>query len=164
LALKLERPTKSKKATVTSFEVYSTKNKEISNYVVQLEDTVHSWKWEPRGSRFGVIHSEEGASRMKVSFYQISSSVLLHKRTLENTPAKRLFWSPRGGMVIIAGNQGTMDFYNTQLDEIIGHSEHEKASDLVWDPTGRYVCTYISNLKNSVCNFFIFLFGFYTKV
>lgn len=164
MALKLERPTKSKKATVTSFEVYSTKNKEISNYVVQLEDTVHSWKWEPRGSRFGVIHSEEGASRMKVSFYQISSSVLLHKRTLENTPAKRLFWSPRGGMVIIAGNQGTMDFYNTQLDEIIGHSEHEKASDLVWDPTGRYVCTYISNLKNSVCNFFIFLFGFYTKV
>jgi translation initiation factor 3 subunit B len=158
LGIKIERPTKSKKAFVTSFEIYATKQKEIAIYTLNLEDasTVHTWKWEPKGSRFGVIHSEEGSTRMKVGFYQISKKILLHKRTLENFPAKRLFWSPRGGMVIIAGAQGSMDFYNTQLDEIIGHSEHEKASDLVWDPTGRYVCTYISNWKNSVSVCFSF--------
>jgi len=153
LGMKVEKLTKSKKATTTSFEIFSIQNsKNVRRQVISLDDSVRTWSWEPKGKQFGVIHGAEGANRVKVSFFQVSKNTIIPRRTLENKPAKRLFWSPRGSIVIIGGTQQQLEFYSTQLDEIIGTNEHYMATDLQWDPTGRFVCTSVSHWRNNIDN------------
>jgi len=157
LGLKVERQIKAKKKV--SFEIFTIQTKagvtgmNVTTQIQNMDDTVvQTWKWEPKGKRFAVIHGEENAPRVKVSFYQITEKELVHKRTFENKPAKRLFWSPVGNIVIIACNQGVMEFYSSAFDEIIGTGEHPLATDLVWDPTGRYVCTFVDGHRQSMDN------------
>ena len=152
LALQVDRYTKSKKATVTSFEIFNLQEKIITTEILLMEDEVRLFQWEPTGNRFALIHGQRGAPRVNVSFYQMGKKKLIHHKTLENKNSKRLFWSPRGSFVVIGGPTGSLEFYNAVLNEIMGEGEHFGVSALKWDPTGRYVCTYVSAWKSPVCN------------
>ena len=62
--------------------------------------------------------------------------------TLENRPATQLYWSPKGSMLVLANWKnftGGLEFFNADLMETIGESDHAMASKLSWDPAGRFV-------------------------
>ena len=155
LCLQVNRYTKSKKAIVTSFEIFNLEAKIVTTEILLMKDTVKLFAWEPNGSRFGVIHGEADSPIVNVSFYQIGKKKLEHKNTLEKRAAQRLFWSPRGSYLVIGGKNGSLEFYNAAMNETMSESDHYMVSALKWDPTGRYVCTYVSAWKMQLENGYV---------
>merc|ERR1712032_557263 len=87
--------------------------------------------------------------------YQLGKKKLLHRATLDNRNAKNLFWSPRGSYLVIGGQNGSIEFYNAVLGETMAEADHYGVSALKWDPTGRYVCTYVSAWRSALENGYV---------
>jgi len=157
LCVKVDR-FKSKKSTFTNFELFFMKEKNVPIEVLELKHSIIAFAWEPNGSRFAIIHSSESAKCPDVSFYGLEGTQLKHLKTLEKRPASHLFWSPRGDFIVLAGlrnHNGVLEFYNVNDMETFASSDHSAATELEWDPTGRYVTTYASawrhQLENGYC-------------
>jgi len=155
LAVKVDRQ-KSKKTTTYSFELIRMKEKDIPIEVLECPDQVITFAWEPKGHRFALVHGEP--PRVDVSFYSMlkegKTQVTLLK-TLEKKPVNEVFWSPQGHHVVLAGLKnlnGLMTFYNVDDLEPMAEDEHFMATDCVWDPTGRYVATYVSAFRQPMEN------------
>jgi len=115
-----------------------------------VKDTVIAFAWEPKGIRFAIIHGENTA-KSDVSFYSmgegISAKVKLIK-TVEKKAANHLFWSPKGGNLVLAGLRnlnGQLEFFNVDTMETLGNDEHSMCTGIEWDATGRYVVTVVSH-------------------
>jgi len=152
LCLQVDRYTKSKKAIVTSFEIFNLEAKIVTTEILLMKDSVKLFSWEPTGTRFGIIHGEGESNLVNVSFYQTGKKKLEHKNTLEKRSAKKIFWSPRGSNLVIGGKNGSLEFYNAAMSETMSESDHYMVSALKWDPTGHYVCTYVSAWKMQMEN------------
>jgi uncharacterized protein with WD repeat len=50
-----------------------------------------------------------------------------------------------------AGMTGALEFYDSQDLVSMNQDEHFMATHVEWDPTGRYVMTYVCAWKYSVC-------------
>jgi translation initiation factor 3 subunit B len=114
--------------------------------------------WEPRGHRFAVLHG--GADgRPSVSIYSMkdpkggaaaSGVHLLH--TLAGKQASSLHWSPAGRFLLLAGlkggHNGKLEWWDADEGAIMGAGEHFMASEVEWDPTGRYVATAVTAANN----------------
>ena len=66
--------------------------------------------------------------------------------TLDKRQANHLFWSPNGQFIVLAGLRsmsGVLEFLDTGNDDVtvMQSAEHFMATDVEWDPTGRYVIT-----------------------
>lgn len=61
--------------------------------------------------------------------------------TLKGKQANALYWSPAGRFILLAGLKGfngQLEFYNVDELETMATTEHFMATDIEWDPTGRY--------------------------
>lgn len=159
LAVKVERK-KTKAQTSNSFELFRIKEKDIPIEVLEIPSPIlagpSSFAWEPKGHRFVLLHGEP--PRIDVSIYSMQKegkSVLNLLKTLEKKPVNEIFWSPAGRHVVLAGMKnlnGQLNFFNTDELESMAEEEHFMTTDVEWDPTGRYVCTYVSALKQPMEN------------
>eukprot|EP01114_Cavostelium_apophysatum_P022468 TRINITY_DN813_c0_g1_i1.p1 TRINITY_DN813_c0_g1~~TRINITY_DN813_c0_g1_i1.p1 ORF type:complete len:699 (-),score=236.33 TRINITY_DN813_c0_g1_i1:74-2059(-) len=144
LAAKVDK-LKGKKTTFTSFEVFRVKEKDIPIEMIELkEGNVQAFAWEPKGQKFAVIHGE--GARPDISFFSMERGLKLVK-TLEKKAANALFWAPCGDFIVLAGLNslnGALEFFNAAEMETMGHEDHYNASQVEWDPTGRYVATIVS--------------------
>ena len=85
--------------------------------------------------------------------------------TLVDKSVNALYWSPRGDHVVLAGMQvrcsaaprpvpspplrplppqnlsGTLEFYDIEQRKTYATAEHERCSEVLWDPSGRMVAT-----------------------
>ncbi|KAL3926109.1 MAG: hypothetical protein SGARI_005708 [Bacillariaceae sp.] len=130
LAVKVTRHTKSKKTLYNNIEIFRVKETGIPVEMLDVKDAVMALVWEPRGSRFAMIHAENPSStKVDVSFYdmmkkvpestisvnkkgakqnkggpkQMTSIPELNKiRTLEGKGCNVLFWSPAGNTILMA--------------------------------------------------------------
>lgn len=142
LAVKVDRYTKTKKSTYTGFELFRIKERDIPIEVFELDnknDKVIAFAWEPKGHRFAVIHGDN--PRPDVSFYSVKGGKVSKLTTLKSKQANALFWSPSGRFIILAGLKGfngQLEFYNVDELETMATAEHFMATDVEWDPTGRY--------------------------
>jgi len=158
LSVQVDRLNKSGKAINTSFEIFDVQNlNKITTEILPMPktETVRLFEWEPTGNRFAIIHAEGNSPKCKVSFYQLGKKKLLHRATLDNRNAKNLFWSPRGSYLVIGGQNGSIEFYNAVLGETMAEADHYGVSALKWDPTGRYVCTYVSAWRSALENGYV---------
>ncbi|KAL5994878.1 Eukaryotic translation initiation factor 3 subunit B [Asimina triloba] len=152
LAVKVDRYTKTKKSTYTGFELFRIKERDIPIEVLELEnknDKVIAFAWEPKGHRFAVIHGD--GPRPDVSFYSMrtahNTSRVSKLTTLKGKQANTLYWSPAGRFIILAGLKGfngQLEFFNVDELETMATAEHFMATDIEWDPTGRYVATAVT--------------------
>lgn len=74
--------------------------------------------------------------------------------TLERKSVNRLYWSPKGQFIVLAGFKnfnGVLEFWNVNDLEQMEASEHYQCTDLEWDPTGRFVATWASAWIHNVC-------------
>uniref|UniRef100_A0A0D6QWQ8 Eukaryotic translation initiation factor 3 subunit B n=1 Tax=Araucaria cunninghamii TaxID=56994 RepID=A0A0D6QWQ8_ARACU len=167
LAVKVDRYTKTKKSTYTGFELFHIKERDIPIEVLELEnknDKIVAFAWEPKGHRFAVIHGD--GPRPDVSFYSMRSPNNVGRvsklATLKGKQANALFWSPIGRFVILAGLKalnGQLEFYNVDELETMATGEHFMATDVEWDPTGRYVATSVTSVHEMENGFNIWSFN-----
>lgn len=152
LAVKVDRFTKTKKSTTTSFEIFAIRERDIPMEVFELpnkSERVVAFAWEPKGHRFAVVHGDTG--RPNVSFYSMKDAKgklgAQHVGTLANKSVNGLHWSPAGRNVVLSGLKalnGQLEFFNVDEFETMATAEHFMATDVEWDPTGRHVATWVN--------------------
>lgn len=167
LAVKVTRHTKSKKTLYNNVELFRIKEKGTPVEMLEIKDAVMALAWEPRGSRFAMIHAESPTStKVNVSFYDMMkkqepkknkgsrSSMAtivpeLHQTdVLEGKQCNCLFWSPAGGVILLAAlgdsaASGSLEFYDLSGKTTVV-KEHYRANAVSWDPSGRTVATIVS--------------------
>ena len=148
LCVQVERVSKSGKTFFVNLEFFRVQDKEVPIETVRLDTRVIRFAWEPTGSRFAIIHGAAlDVPRPDVSLYVLTKKKVDHIKTIEGKPANEIFWSPTGRHLVIAGLRelnGKLEFWSAQPAECLAITEHLKATTVEWDPTGRFVATYIS--------------------
>lgn len=167
-AVKVERFTKTKKSTFTGFELFSIRDKDCPMEVLELpnkNDKVHTFAWEPKGHRFAIVHGD-GGPRPNVTFYSMrddkgrASSVRLLGTVAAKT-CNAIYWSPAGKNIVLAGLKGMngqLEFFNVDEMETMATAEHFMATDVDWDPTGRYVATTVTTVHQMENGFKVWSF------
>jgi translation initiation factor 3 subunit B len=170
LAVKVTRHSKTKKTFFNNIELFRLNEPGVPVEMLEVKDAVMALQWEPRGSRFAMIHAENPSStKVSVSFYDMKKwhetilptrtkkgnqktertlvSELNKVETLEGKQCNCLFWSPAGRTIILASlgdsASGTLEFYDVD-DKTIVVKEHYRANNVMWDPSGRTVATVVS--------------------
>eukprot|EP00033_Pygsuia_biforma_P000725 GCRY01000848.1.p1 GENE.GCRY01000848.1~~GCRY01000848.1.p1 ORF type:complete len:651 (+),score=100.15 GCRY01000848.1:147-2099(+) len=146
LAARMER-TIQKKTSISSLEIFRVREKSIPVESMELKKTVLNFAFENNGNRFCILMGEY--PRPDVAFYEISSggknSEIKHLNTIEKRNVNAIFWSPQGKFVVLAAvKSGEIEFWNVDQMECLAEEEHSFCTDIVWDPSGRYVCSYSS--------------------
>jgi len=98
LAVKVDRA-KTKKSTVTNFEIFRMREKNVPVETLEMKETVSSFAWEPKGMRFAILQGE--GARPDVALYDMQKTVK-HLKTLEKRPCNSLHWSPQGEFIVLA--------------------------------------------------------------
>ncbi|XP_072044108.1 eukaryotic translation initiation factor 3 subunit B-like [Amphiura filiformis] len=154
MCCKVDRYTKSKKGQFCNFEIFRIREKQIPVDSVEVKEAIIAFAWEPTGSKFVILHGE--SPRISASFYNIKARANVELiKCLERRVANSLFWSPMGQFVILAGLRGMngqFEFIDTNDMTIMNANEHFMATDVEWDPTGRYVITGVSWWSHKVDN------------
>jgi translation initiation factor 3 subunit B len=161
----VDRHSKSKKTIYTNFEIFRVSEKDVPVEVLEFKDQVHSFSWEPQGHRFVVLHGDP--PRIDVSFYTMGDAA--NKKpgvplqvekitTLEKKSVNEVRWSPKGGNVLLAGLRnlnGILEWWNADEMEMIARDEHFMATDIDWDPTGRFTVTSVGAYRHQMENGYI---------
>lgn len=151
LCVKVDR-LKTKKTTSVSFELFRMREKAVPIESVEIPDAVHAFAWEPKGDRFAIIHGEN-VNRADISFYTLAEKNVKKLHTLEKKQANSLFWSPAGDFIVLAGLRnlnGLLEFYSVAAAETLANEEHNMCTNIEWDPSGRYVTTYVSHWRHQI--------------
>jgi translation initiation factor 3 subunit B len=142
---------KTKKSTVTNFDIFRMLEKDLPVDTVELDDTIAAFAWEPRGKRFAYVHGD--GPRHSISFRAVEADKVTLVASLDKKPANSLFWSPRGKYIVLAGLRnlnGQLEFYNVDKQETMATEEHFMASSVEWDATGLFVATVVSAWRQSL--------------
>uniref|UniRef100_A0A672K607 Eukaryotic translation initiation factor 3 subunit B n=1 Tax=Sinocyclocheilus grahami TaxID=75366 RepID=A0A672K607_SINGR len=130
---------------VTNFEIFRMR---------EMKESIIGFAWEPNGGRFAVLHGK--SPRINASFYHVKSNGKIDLiKMFDNQQANSIFWSPQGQFMVLAGLRsmnGALVFVDTSDCTIMYIVEHYMASDVEWDPTGRYVVTSVSWWSHKVDN------------
>jgi translation initiation factor 3 subunit B len=165
LAVKVTRHTKSKKTLWNNIELFRLNEPGVPVEMLDTKDAVMALSWEPKGSRFAMIHAENpGASKVNVSFYDMMKQgetvAVKNKKgttqkettvpelnlveTLGGRQCNVIFWSPAGSTMLMASlgdtASGTLEFYDVDSKTMVV-KEHYRANQVLWDPSGRSVAT-----------------------
>ncbi|XP_033630442.1 eukaryotic translation initiation factor 3 subunit B-like [Asterias rubens] len=155
LCVKVDRySNKNKKVSLWNFELFRMREKQIPVDQVEVKETITAFAWEPTGSRFCCLHGE--SPRISASFYKIHEKGKVELvKCLERKQANTIFWAPTGQFVVLAGLRsmnGTFEFIDAADMTVMNMTEHFMATDVEWDPTGRYVVTGVSWWSHKVDN------------
>jgi translation initiation factor 3 subunit B len=155
LIVKVDR-SKSKKQIMTSFELYSLREKDIPVDVFETAENeeIHGLFWEPRGRRFVVLASE--TSKSVAHFYEINKkktkvpgvdmTEVNITKSVEAKGVNYVSWSPKGRFCVLVGlRQGALQFWDAEENTLLASEEHYACTSVEWDPTGRYVVTCVSS-------------------
>lgn len=131
-----------------NLELFHMREKDIPTDSVEIKEMIMAFAWEPIGHKFAIIHGEQ--NNANVSFYEVKKghTPVLAKK-LEKKTCTHLFWSPRGQFIVLANlTMGMLEFVDTDNDFVLMNTgDHFRASEVEWDPTGRYVVTGVSAWK-----------------
>ncbi|XP_034087242.1 eukaryotic translation initiation factor 3, subunit Ba [Gymnodraco acuticeps] len=154
LCVKVDRTPKGTPGVVTNFEIFRMREKQVPVDVVEMKEGIIAFAWEPNGSKFAVLHGEP--PRINVSFYHVKNNGKIELiKTYDKQQANSIFWSPQGQFLVLAGLRsmnGALTFVDTSDCTMMNIAEHYMASDVEWDPTGRYVVTSVSWWSHKVDN------------
>ncbi|KAK6344021.1 Translation initiation factor 3 subunit b [Orbilia brochopaga] len=149
LCVKVDRHSKRGKSTFTNLEFFRIKEKNIPNEVIEIQETVINFAWEPKGDRFVFITAGElppaGAGapvppKTAVSFYApektksppVGPFKLI--RTIDKKNSNAIFWSPKGRFCLIATinsqQSNELEFWDFDFDGEKKETEKDLAANL----------------------------------
>ncbi|KAM0893219.1 hypothetical protein ACQ4PT_025237 [Festuca glaucescens] len=138
---KVDRYTKTKKSIYTGFELYRIKEKDTPIEVFELDNK--------NDKIIALLGSPEASRVSKLT-------------TIKGRQANALFWSPAGRFIVLAGLKGLngqLEFYNVDDLETMATGEHFMATDVMWDPTGRFLATAVTSVHEMENGFQIWSFS-----
>ena len=153
-AVTVVRHTKSKKTKLYNLEIFRIRDAGVPVETLDVPEVIRFLAWEPNGTRFGMVVAE--GSKKNVLFYCMTGPKKDRKeltllKTLGQRAASHLYWSPAGDYCVIAAlngiedYSGSFEFYDVQdLPDSGKMVEHYKANHVQWDPSGRVLCTAVS--------------------
>lgn len=164
LCVKVDRYSKAKKVEEKdqykysgiyyNFEIFRIREKQIPVDKFEVKENIIAFAWEPSGSKFAYIHGEN--PRISVTFCNIRQGGKVETlKTFDKRQANHLFWSPSGQFIVLAGLRsmnGILEFIDTNDMTVMAQTEHFMATDVEWDPTGRYVVSGLSWWGHKVDN------------
>lgn len=137
-----------------SFEIFHMREKGIPVDSIEIKENILAFEWEPVDNKFAIISGEPPS--INVSFFQVNKGQApTELKKFEKRAFNSLFWSPRGQFVVLAGLRdmsGALEFIDTKDFTVMSSSEHFMATDIEWDPTGRYVASVVSWWGHKVDN------------
>lgn len=164
MAIKVDRyAQKNKKNITSSIELFRLKAKDIPVEVIEAPgggERIDHFSWEPQGNRFMTNQSFDFKSIVSIfsaTAGKTGDSVQLVK-SLERKQLTRWAWSPRGEYFVLAGLDSTaafLEFWTASDLQCLGVKEHFMATDLEWDPSGRFVCSWVSYWRHQMENGFM---------
>jgi translation initiation factor 3 subunit B len=150
----LLRHSRSKRRFISTLDIFRIRQKMIPTDSLELADEIFSndgvpqIAWEPRGTRFCVLHREQGSNaRPNFSFYNVTADKVVLLKTLEKRPCTNVHWAPNGRFVVLAGlsqQAGHLEFFDSHDLELMAERDHFSATNCTWDPTGRYFVSYVT--------------------
>lgn len=163
LAIQVDRYThKNKKNITSSVEMFRLKVKDIPVEVVEIggECRIDHFSWEPQGNRFLTNQTVEFKSIVNIftATGGQGNGSIQNLKTLERKQLTRWSWSPRGEYFILAGLDSTsafLEFWSASDFTCLGVKEHFMATHLEWDPSGRFVASWVSYWKHQMENGFM---------
>lgn len=174
LCVKVDRFSKSRKDKKDSdvkflgmfynLEIFHMREKDIPVDSVEIKELILAFAWEPVGTKFAIIHGEPNMAN--VSFYEVKKGQKPNLvKKLEKKACGHLFWSPRGQFIVLASlTSGGFEFVDSENDFVVMNSgDHFRASEVEWDPTGRYCVTGVSAWKVKEDNGY-YLWSFQGKI
>uniref|UniRef100_T1IVX1 Eukaryotic translation initiation factor 3 subunit B n=1 Tax=Strigamia maritima TaxID=126957 RepID=T1IVX1_STRMM len=137
-----------------NFEIFHMREKQIPVDSVELKEIIVAFAWEPIGNKCCIIHGE--VPNIMVSFYGVKAggTVSMLKK-FERKQCTHIFWAPQGQFIVLAGLRnmnGALEFVDTADMTVMNVTEHFSATDVEWDPTGRYIVTGVSYWGHKVDN------------
>ncbi|GAA6004660.1 hypothetical protein JCM11491_002184 [Sporobolomyces phaffii] len=139
--VKVDRHTKTGKTRYCNLELFRLRDKDIPVQVIEIKDTVTAFAWEPQGSRFTLITTNDPNAaqpmpgsllKTSVSFYGFDArkgDFLLHK-TFDNKSSNNVYWSPKGRHVLLAtlGSNSKFDieFWDLDLEKEEGAGKEQQ--------------------------------------
>lgn len=170
MAVRVEKWTKTRKSTTTNLEVFSLRQRNVPVDMLELPnkaEKITGLAWEPRGHRFALMHGD--STRPSVSIYTMkdpkSGTIggVHHLHTMPSRMVSSLHWSPTGRFLLLAGlksgHNGKLEWWDTDNLQVVGASEHFMATEVAWDPTGRYVATSVTAINQMENGFMIWSFS-----
>lgn len=147
LCVKVTRHSKSKKTQYTNFELFRIRDKLVPVEMKEMKDTVAAFSWEPKGSRFAVVHGD-GPQKFSASLFDMKGGAKKNEATmlytLTDKSCSHLYWSPLGNNIVLAGlgeMNGVLEFWDVDEEKSISIQEHFKCTNVEWDPSGRVVAS-----------------------
>ncbi|GAA5892012.1 hypothetical protein JCM5296_004661 [Sporobolomyces johnsonii] len=131
LCVKVDRHTKTGKTRYCNLELFRLREKEIPVQVIEIKDTVTAFAWEPAGSRFTLITTNDPnvaapmpgqVLKTSVSFYGFDARKgdFLLMKSFDNKTSNNVYWSPKGRHVLLAtlgsNSKFDIDFWDLDLD------------------------------------------------
>lgn len=130
-----------------AIEIFDFRSKDVHVGVLDVQGRVQSLAWEPSGTRFSVIATE--GNKSKVIVFAVGERGVITKVTeILERPVSSLHWSPKGGILLLAGlepaNSGTIEWFDVDRAKSLNTINYpgNDASGVAWDPTGRSVAIY----------------------
>ncbi|XP_076055682.1 eukaryotic translation initiation factor 3 subunit b [Oratosquilla oratoria] len=137
-----------------NFEIFHMRDKGIPVDSLEIKENIQAFAWEPIGNKFGIISGEPPS--VAVTFFQVNKGLAPSElKKFEKRACNNLFWSPQGQFVVLAGLRnlsGALEFIDTKDFQVMAATEHFMATDIEWDPTGRYVASCVSWWGHKVDN------------
>ncbi len=158
LAVQVDRYAhKNKKTMSTNIELFRLKSRDIPVEVVDCgNERVDYLCWEPQGSRF--LTNQTVEFKNIVNIFQVTPNTVKSMRILERKQLTRWSWSPRGNFFVLAGLDSTsafLEFWSADEGTCMSTKEHFMATDMEWDPSGRFVASWVSYWKHQMENGFM---------
>jgi translation initiation factor 3 subunit B len=97
---------KAKKVTAASFQIFDLREKNVPVEVMEIDDKIVAFQWEPTGTRFAVIHTDS-TNKTHLSVYSYRKKKIKHIGTINDRAVNALFWSPRGDYLVLAALGGS---------------------------------------------------------
>lgn len=143
LSVTVERVTKTKKTTFTNIEIFCVKEKDVPIEVYEglKERTVGNICWEPDSDRFAMLSHE--AVRSYFGLYKMEKTELKLLFEVESKSSE-LLWSPRGRFLAMRNPQSEIQFWDADDQTVLSTITHFNATDMEWDPSGRFFLTSVS--------------------
>lgn len=169
LLIQVDRFGKNKKQPTTNLELFRIREKDIPVETIEIKESLTLLQWEPNSNRFLVSYSS--GFKHVLEFYSVESKQMSLIKNIERKQQSKAFWSPSGEFLVLAtsleSSSASFDFWFIEGGRekkenggeieatLVNTKEHFSATDAQWDPTGRYLLTWVNCRKQASENSFM---------
>ena len=165
VSVQVNRFTKIKTNLFTSLEVFRVRQKnlpvDVVDFGAEQNELLKGVYWQPGGDKFITHHNIEFKSILAlytVNHIENGLEVVKELARVERKQISCLYWNPRGDFFVMAGlesSTATLEFWQcSSAGELVlvGTREHVFATEIAWEPAGRFVVSWVNSKRFSSNN------------